>query len=330
MMSMATAGSPLMSASERCSSTVSTIVATSDSRMGSVPRRLITIDAKPPVSAGLPEMRNGISVSPSVRRPSGVFTFSDARPATTSSTPMPRADSRAGSMLTSTSRFEDPISFARATPRMFSTRRLILRSASSVSSRGGIVLDRTAREMTGIAAKSNFWMTGSFMVSGRSRRMALIFALASCETSLTFTSSSNSTMTDERPSRDTELTCFTPEIELTASSIFRLTSRSTVSGDAPGYSVMIDRTGISTSGIMSMGSRLQENRPTVTRASIITVATTGRLMERFDRNIATPPRPSRRSADCRAAARTRRARPLGRRPRCPRPLPPSRRSTGPS
>ena len=109
--------------------------------------------------------------------------------------------------------------------------------------------------MTGIALKSNFWMTGSFIPSGSSRRTALIFARASCETSLTFTSRLNSTMTDDSPSREIELTCFTPAIGFTASSIFLLTSRSTVSGDAPGYSVMIDSTGISTSGIMSIGRR---------------------------------------------------------------------------
>ena len=135
----------------------------------------------------------------------------------------------------------------------------------------------------------------------------MIFARASCETSLIFTSRLNSTMTDERPSREIELTCLTPAIGLTASSIFRLTSRSTVSGEAPGYSVMIESTGISTSGIMSIGSRRYENRPSVTSVSIITVATTGRLMERFERNMATLPRPSRRRRGRPAAARSRRA-----------------------
>ena len=43
VMSIATAGSPAMSASERCSSTVSSTVATSDRRIGSSPRRAITM-----------------------------------------------------------------------------------------------------------------------------------------------------------------------------------------------------------------------------------------------------------------------------------------------
>ena len=236
-------------------------------------------------------MRSGISVSPCVSRPSGVFTFSEARPATTSSTPMPSAARRAGSRLTAISRLDDPISFALATPGMLSSRRLIFRSASVVRSRGDMVVDWTASEMIGIALKSNFSMTGSFIPSGSSRRTALIFARASCETSLTFTSRLNSTMTDDSPSREIELTCLTPAIGLTASSIFLVTSRSTVSGDAPGYSVMIDSTGISTSGIMSIGSRRTEKMPSVTSVRIITVATTGRLMDRFERNMATPLRP---------------------------------------
>ena len=64
-----------------------------------------------------------------------------------------------------------------------------------------------------------------------------------------------------------------------------VTSRSTVSGEAPGNSVVIDSTGISTSGIMSMASLRNENAPSVTSASIITVAKTGRLIERLERNM---------------------------------------------
>ena len=154
-----------------------------------------------------------------------------------------------------------------------------------------MVFERTASEMTGIDWKSNFWMTGSAMPAGSSRRIVLIFARASCETSLIFTSSSNSAMIVANPSREIDWTCLMPAMELIDSSIFRLTSRSTASGEAPGYSTMMDSTGISTDGIRSMGRRRAEKRPSVTRVSIITVATTGRLMERLDRNIATPLRP---------------------------------------
>ena len=63
-------------------------------------------------------------------------------------------------------------------------------------------------------------------------------------------------MTVETLSREIERTFFTPAIGLTASSIRLLTSRSTLSGEAPGNFVTIVTTGISTSGNMSTASRL--------------------------------------------------------------------------
>ncbi len=116
-------------------------------------------------------------------------------------------------------------------------------------------MERTASDTTGIPPMSIFWMTGSFIASGSSRRTAEMRARASCEASFTFTLSSNSTITEESPSRETELTCLTPGIGLTASSIRRVTSRSTLSGEAPGSSVVIETTGNSMSGNMSTARR---------------------------------------------------------------------------
>ena len=59
------------------------------------------------------------------------------------------------------------MSLALATPGTVSSRRLILRSASVVSSRGASAVDRTARDTTGTALKSSFWMTGSLMPGGQ-------------------------------------------------------------------------------------------------------------------------------------------------------------------
>ena len=130
------------------------------------------------------------------------------------------------------------------------------RSVRVVRSRGDMVSERTARERMGVACRSSFWMTGSSMLWGSSFRMPLILARASSDASLTFTFRSNSTMTLERPSREVEETCFTPGIGFTASSMRRLTSRSTVSGLAPGYVVKMETMGISTSGMRSMAKRL--------------------------------------------------------------------------
>src|SRR5512135_666855 len=116
--------------------------------------------------------------------------------------------------------------------------------------------------------------------------MALTLARASWDASLIFTSNLNSTTTVETLSREAEVTCLTPEIGLTASSIRFVTSLSTVSGEAPGYFVTMERMGISTSGNMSTARRRYEKMPSVRRASIITVAKMGLLIERSDRNIA--------------------------------------------
>ena len=56
--------------------------------------------------------------------------------------------------------------------------------------------------------------------------------------------------------------------------------------------VTIVMTGISTFGYRSIASCRYDAMPSVTSASIMTVANTGRLIERFERNMTpTPPRP---------------------------------------
>ncbi len=183
---------------------------------------------------GLARDAHGHLAEPRFKRPRGVFTFSRAMPARTSSTPRPMAWVLAGSTLMFTSRFRPPTSLALPTPGMFSRRRRMRRSVRVVRSLADMVSERTAREMMGVAWRSSFWMTGSSMPWGSSLRMPLILARASSAASLTFTFSSNSTMTLERPSREVDWTCFTPGMGFTASSMRRLTSRSTVSGLAPG------------------------------------------------------------------------------------------------
>jgi hypothetical protein len=66
-----------------------------------------------------------------------------------------------------------------------------------------------------------------------------------------------------------------PAMAFTPSSIFLLTSLSTISGDAPGYSVVITTTGKSMLGNWSIFRRWYENKPSTTKASITMVAKTG-------------------------------------------------------
>ena len=255
-MSRATAGTPFTRARDRGSSIPSTTSATSPSRTGRPFLCPITIAGNPDTSAGFPETRNGNSEPFPVSRPRGVLTFSDRIPAITSSTPIPSASRRAWSMSTLTSRLEEPTRSTFPTPGRFSNRRLTFFSTRVVRSLGGRASDRTARDTIGAAAKSSFWMIGSSIPSGSSPRMAAILARASWAPSLSLTSSWNWTMTVETLSREIERTFFTPAIVLTASSIRLLTSRSTLSGEAPGNFVTMVTTGISTSGNMSTASRL--------------------------------------------------------------------------
>ena len=255
-MSIATAGSPFTSASERCSSVPSRTSATWESVTGRPVRCATTIVLNFSTASGLPDTRSGNSEPLRFSRPSGVLTFSDRIPAITSSIPIPRACRRSGSMLMFTSRFAAPTRSTFPTPERFSNRRRILFSTSVVRSLGESALDRTARETTGIAEKSSFWMMGSSIPCGSSPRMAAILARASWDASLIRISSWNCTTTVETLSRDVDITCLTPAIGLTASSIRLLTSRSTLSGEAPGNLVTMVITGISTSGNMSTASRL--------------------------------------------------------------------------
>src|SRR5271154_2856815 len=66
-----------------------------------------------------------------------------------------------------------------------------------------------------------------------------------------------------------------PLMVLTDSSTRRVTSSSTLSGEAPGYSVCTSTTGKLTSGNCSTGRREYENTPSTSSAAIIMMAKTG-------------------------------------------------------
>ncbi len=92
----------------------------------------------------------------------------------------------------------------------------------------------TPTERIGIAPKSIRWTIGSSISRGSSPRIAEIFPRTSCEALMAETSSWNSTTMLDRPSCEVDSMCFTPSTVLISSSIFFVTSLSTVSGPAPG------------------------------------------------------------------------------------------------
>src|SRR5574341_510448 len=282
--SNATARWPSMNAASRASSCVSSIRATCPKRTGMPPR---TVTARLAKSSGFrtrPCTRTRFSLLPRSTRPAGTSSFSRLTAATTMSGETPRASMRSGCSSTWISRLSPPTRATLPTPGMFSIRRLTTSSASRVSSRMGQPWPRTARLMMGCCAGSAREMMGGSMSVGRSSRMASILARTSAWASMILVPRLNWTKMVEKPSVEVDCTCLTPSTGFTASSIFLVTSRSTDSGLAPGYRVWITRNGKSTSGKRSMLSRRYENRPSTTRAMIIIVARTGRLMDRSLRN----------------------------------------------
>ncbi len=91
-------------------------------------------------------------------------------------------------------------------------------------------------ETIGSSEGSNRVSTGSSISCGRSLRFEEIASRMSCEARSTSFSKSKNTVKIARPSVELEVVCFPsiPWIAKIASSIGSTTSRSTVSGDAPG------------------------------------------------------------------------------------------------
>ena len=85
-----------------------------------------------------------------------------------------------------------------------------------------------------------------------------------------------------------ELTCFSPSIVLTASSIFLATSVSISVGLAPGYTVRIVTYGMSIRGICSRPIFLQAFRPSRTSATSNAETAMGRRTDAFDKNMRRP------------------------------------------
>src|SRR5688572_10957512 len=77
----------------------------------------------------------------------------------------------------------------------------------------------------------------------------------------------------------------TPLIPEIASSIGSMTSRSTVSGEAPGYGIASATTGGFTSGNSSVSRMKSAAIPNTTRVSIATIVTTGFLIAKSEIHI---------------------------------------------
>ena len=75
---------------------------------------------------------------------------------------------------------------------------------------------------------------GSSASGGSSGRAKSTFSRTFCRASSMFTSDSNSVTTEEYPSTEVEVSSLMSEIELSSSSILRVTKLSTSDGETPG------------------------------------------------------------------------------------------------
>ena len=119
------------------------------------------------------------------------------------------------------------------TPETTFSRWVMIWSAIVVISARLRVGEETAMERIGASSGLNRVICGVSTSSGKPASSAETRSRTSCAAPLESTSRLNSTMTSERPSKDSDVTALTPPIVLTASSMSRVTLLSIVSGAAP-------------------------------------------------------------------------------------------------
>src|ERR1051326_3810074 len=129
-------------------------------------------------------------------------------------------------------------------------------------------------------------MIGSRISCGSCDRTAEIASRMSCVAWSTGLLKTNCTMIWANPSVDVELILSMPLMPEILSSSRVTTSRSTTSGEAPGYAIATNTIGASMSGNSSVSRRAQEAKPKTTSAIIVTTVMIGRLIAKSDMNMA--------------------------------------------
>jgi hypothetical protein len=139
--------------------------------------------------------------------------------------------------------------------------------------------------MIGRSAGSNCVRIGSFISVGNSLRISPILSRISWLANRGSFEKSNSTIMLAKLSSEFDRIRSTPLMPEIASSIGSMTSRSTTSGDAPGYGIAITTTGASISGYSSVSSWTSATSPNTTKSNIATIVKTGRLIAVSEMNI---------------------------------------------
>ena len=218
--------------------------------------------------------------------PTGAVAFCARSAATTSVTETSYSRSFSLRISTDNSRLSEPPTLTVATPGMPRNLSANWSSAKREISAWLWLDEDRASCMMGCAAGSRRCRIGSRISTGNLKRTDAMALRTSSAATTRFLSKLKMRMSVALPSAEVERSWSTPEMPCSAFSMRLTTSRSTVSGEAPGYGMLTTRTGCSTSGIWLTRSLERANRPSAISATMMTIIATGRLMLNSDRNIA--------------------------------------------
>ena len=157
--------------------------------------------------------------------------------------PTPAVCRSAGRISTLSCALSDPTMLTWATPGMARSSAPIVWSASDVISGAVSVVEVMASETIGSVFGSKRWMIGSRISGGSWPRTSEIASRTSCVAWLTSFEKANWTMIWAKPSVELELILSTPLMPESRSSMRVTTSRSTISGAAPGYATATNTIG---------------------------------------------------------------------------------------
>src|SRR5688572_5665447 len=144
------------------------------------------------------------------------------------------------------------------------------------------------------ASDSTFSICGGSASSGIRPSTRLTASRTSLAAASMSRDSENSIVTDATPLRLRDSTVSMPSMPATASSSTCVIRVSTTAADAPGYATCTDTIGGSMFGSSRSVSRVNAMMPTTTSSRLITVAKTGRRIDRSERLIASARRGRRR------------------------------------
>ncbi len=248
----------------------------------------MTMRAKSAGVSSRPSRRMVRSSSVPLSRPTGAARFCVCSACTTSPTPMPAACRACGLSAMVISRSMPPTTRTSATPVTPRNCRVRPGSAIRVRSPPVSVLDASVSCTIGKSFGSNLVRIGSSISGGRSLRICEMPSRMSCVASCRSLAKMNSTVITPKLSSALLWIFLTPLIAEICSSIGSMTSRSTVSGEAPGYGTATDTMGGETSGNSSVFSWTSAKMPNTTSASMLTTVMIGRRIEKSEMNTSVP------------------------------------------